>query len=56
MRAVVFSSRARKNLEALLEYLEAEWSVSAKHAFIQKLDTAISIIAAFPESCPTSSL
>jgi plasmid stabilization system protein ParE len=49
MRKVIFSKRASRRLEKLLEYLESEWSVTVKKNFIFKLDRAINQIKKFPE-------
>lgn len=51
---VYFSRRAKNSLENLLDYLEKEWSLKIKHAFVSKLDSAIGTISDFPESCPVS--
>jgi plasmid stabilization system protein ParE len=52
---VVFSTRAKKKLDNLLYYLETEWSINVKYAFVAKLDHSMSRISRFPESCPVSS-
>lgn len=54
MKEIIFSTRARLTLERLLDYLESEWSMKVKHAFIAKLDQSLFQIAKMPESCPMS--
>ena len=51
---VVLSPTARKKLDTLLEYLQAEWSVKVKREFIKKLDKSVDQIATHPKSCPES--
>jgi len=34
---IIISERAEKNLDALMEYLESEWSARVKEKFRQKL-------------------
>lgn len=51
---MVFSPKARANLDDLLEYLESKWSVKVKKEFIKKLDRSVYRISDFPNSCPQS--
>ena len=53
-KSVVFSKRARKKLEKLLDYLENEWSLKVKNEFIEKLDRCVLQISKHPESYPVS--
>jgi len=53
-KKVVFSKRARRRLEKLLDYLESEWSLKVKNEFIEKLDRCVLQISRHPESCPVS--
>lgn len=52
MRRVIFSKRAANRLEALLEYLQTEWSAKVKNNFIAKLDKGLNQIQQYPDSCP----
>ncbi|MFV0345491.1 MAG: type II toxin-antitoxin system RelE/ParE family toxin [Bacteroidales bacterium] len=54
MRKIIFSKRASSRLEALLLYLEREWSVKVKYSFIAKLDKGLEQIQNHPDSCPTT--
>ncbi|WKV11822.1 type II toxin-antitoxin system RelE/ParE family toxin [Marivirga harenae] len=54
MREILLSKRASDKLEKLLEYLELEWSLKVKKAFIGKLDTAFAQISKYPDSAPKS--
>ena len=56
MRKVIFSIRASKRLEKLLEYLESEWSVRVKKNFIIKLDQALNRVKKFSESTQESEI
>lgn len=49
-REVVFSKIAQERLEALLNYLETEWSLLVKKKFIIKLDECFNQINVFPNS------
>ena len=51
---VVISERAEKNLDALLIYLEKEWSVKVKNDFIDKLVRKINFISKMPFMYPES--
>lgn len=51
---VVLSKRAAHKLDALLVYLENEWSSKVKKDFIVKLDRSIALVSRLPESCPES--
>ena len=54
MKEIVFSLRAKKKLENLLNYLETEWSESVKQDFIVKLDNSLFRISRLPKSNPVS--
>ena len=56
MRKLILSKRASIRLEKLFEYLESDWSVTAKEDFIVKLDKAINRVKKFPESSPCSEI
>lgn len=49
-KQIVLSSRAKLRLQALLNYLETEWSQKVKSDFIKKLDRSINQIANHPLS------
>lgn len=53
-KTVVLSATAKTKLEALLVYLQREWSEKAKQEFIEKLDIKIKQVSRFPKSCPES--
>ncbi|MBX2960061.1 MAG: type II toxin-antitoxin system RelE/ParE family toxin [Flavobacteriales bacterium] len=52
MRKVVISKRASNRLENLFDYLESEWSLKVKKAFINKLDKSLKQLQQYPDSCP----
>jgi plasmid stabilization system protein ParE len=52
IRKVKLSRRASKKLDKLLLYLETEWSVKVKNAFIKKFDKSLSLIQDNPKSFP----
>ncbi|SMG50205.1 ParE toxin of type II toxin-antitoxin system, parDE [Marivirga sericea] len=54
MREILLSKRASDKLEKLLHYLELEWSLKVKKAFIGKLDTVFAQISKYPDSAPKS--
>ena len=49
MREIVLSKRAAQKLDALLDYLESEWSLKVKDSFIEELDRIFSQLKTFPE-------
>jgi plasmid stabilization system protein ParE len=51
MSKIKLSKRASNKLEKLLVYLELEWSLKVKNAFIKKLDKSLKRVQKFPESC-----
>ena len=53
---VNISKTAEKNLDAVLNFIEARWSKKAKEMFIIKFEKAISIISMNPEIFPKSSV
>jgi plasmid stabilization system protein ParE len=54
-KRVVLSASAKTKLDALLLYLQQEWSEKVKREFIDKLDVKIRQVAHYPKSCPESS-
>jgi plasmid stabilization system protein ParE len=54
MRKVVFSRIASRRLEALLLFLELEWSPNAKKQFIARLDASLNRLKKYPGSAPRS--
>ena len=56
MKIIVFSSRSKKQLDSLLDYLEIRFSVSTKKKFIKKLDNTIDIILNNPDTFPKSDI
>lgn len=56
MKTVVFSESAKADLESLLSYLEEQWSLRAKYAFVDQLDLALQAIVEFPKSFPSSAV
>ncbi len=53
---VNISKTAEKNLEAVLNFIEARWSKKSKEMFLVKFQKAISIISMNPEIFPKSSV
>ncbi|OXB02872.1 plasmid stabilization protein [Flavobacterium oncorhynchi] len=53
---VSFSKTAEKNLDAVLNFIEAKWSRKSKEMFLMKFEKAISIISMNPEIFPKSSV
>ena len=53
---VNISKTAEKNLDAVLNFIEARWSTKSKEMFIVKFEKAISIISMNPEIFPKSSV
>ncbi|WP_347050193.1 type II toxin-antitoxin system RelE/ParE family toxin [Flavobacterium olei] len=53
---VNFSKTAEKNLNDVLDFIEARWSEKSKKMFIMKFEKAISIIIMNPEIFPKSSI
>lgn len=53
---VNFSKTAEKNLNDVLDFIEARWSEKSKKMFIIKFEKAISIIIMNPEVFPKSSI
>ncbi len=51
---VILSPTARRKLDALLDYLQDQWSEKVKQEFIIKLDRSIERVATHPKSCPQS--
>lgn len=53
---VNFSKTAEKNLNDVLDFIEARWSQKSKKMFMMKFEKAISIIIMNPEIFPKSSI
>lgn len=53
---VNFSKTAEKNLDSILNFIEARWSEKSKKMFIVKFEKAISIMIMNPEIFPKSSV
>ncbi|KOP40129.1 MULTISPECIES: type II toxin-antitoxin system RelE/ParE family toxin [unclassified Flavobacterium] len=53
---VHFSKTAEKNLDAVLNFIEARWSKKSKEIYLVKFEKAISIISMNPEVFPKSSI
>lgn len=53
---VNFSKTAEKNLDDVLNFIEAKWSQKSKEIFLFKFEKAISIISTNPEIFPKSSV
>lgn len=51
---VNISKTAEKNLDAVLNFIEARWSKKSKEMYIVKFEKAISIISMNPEIFPKS--
>lgn len=49
-REVILSKRAAEKLTALFGFLEKEWSIGAKRAFVLKLERALKVLTIFPNS------
>ena len=54
-REIRLSSRALQKLDNLLVYLEKEWTLKVKDAFILKLDKSFQQIQKLPDCFPESS-
>ena len=50
----VFADEAIAQLDALLDYLEREWSPKVRDKFVKKLQEFVSIIERYPEVFPVS--
>jgi len=53
-RKIRLSKRASKKLEKLLIFLEEDWSIKVKNAFLFKLEESLEHIQKLPESFPES--
>lgn len=53
---VSFSKTAEKNLDSVLNFIEARWSERSRKMFIVKFEKAVSIIIMNPEIFPKSSV
>jgi len=53
---VVLSAKATRQLEALLNYLEAQWSPKVRRAFQKRLDRYIKVIKKAPYAFPASKI
>lgn len=53
---VELSKLAAYKTEKLLQYLEEEWSLSAKERFLEKLSSKLSILRSNPEGFPKSAI
>lgn len=51
---VVFSERAERNLDDLIDYLEREWPPLVKEKFLEKLKNSLALIATNPLMYPKS--
>jgi plasmid stabilization system protein ParE len=51
---VVFSERAERNLDVLIDYLEKEWPPMVKEQFLKKMKHSLSLISANPLMFPKS--
>lgn len=54
MRTIILSELAGRKLDAILDYLMAEWSRKSSDEFLEKFEIRLLHVAAFPESCITS--
>lgn len=53
---ITISKTAEKNLDAVLNFIEAKWSKKSRDIFIVKFEKAVSIIIMNPEIFPKSSI
>ena len=53
---VNFSKTAEKNLDDVLNFIEAKWSKKSKDLYLVKFQKAVSIISMNPEIFPKSSV
>jgi len=51
---IYISERAERNLENILQYLEDEWSLSVKKAFLEELNSNFERISLMPYVFPKS--
>lgn len=56
MREIVLTPSAKKNINAIFEFLELKWSLKVKDEFANKLYKTIKIVAKNPESFPASEI
>jgi plasmid stabilization system protein ParE len=54
IRKILLSKRASGKLEKLLIFLEKDWSINVKDAFLFKLEESLKQIQKLPESFPES--
>jgi plasmid stabilization system protein ParE len=54
MRALVFSSRSKTEIKAIVNYLIDKWSVSVSEKFMDKLKVNLDLIQESPELFPKS--
>jgi plasmid stabilization system protein ParE len=54
MRALVFSSRSKTEINAIVDYLIDKWSVRISEKFMEKLKVNLDLIQESPELFPKS--
>ena len=54
MRVLVFSSRSKTEIKAIVDYLIDKWSVSVSEKFMDKLKVNLDLIQESPELFPKS--
>lgn len=52
--SVAISSRAEKNLEEIISYLETEWSIRVRDKYLSILEQKIKLISESPSIYPAS--
>ena len=50
----VFTAEAKKQLKAILTYLETEWSARVRNRFLEQLRKSVKIIEQYPKAYPAS--
>lgn len=50
----VFTSEAKTQLKAVLTYLETEWSVKARHRFLDRVRKLVKVIEQYPHAFPAT--